>query len=260
MKHIPLSALGLALVFIYSLPMMASADEHNAQTDQHESGLQAPTTEFVMPELVGFDSIRDQASYALGMDFAYSLRGLKADLNKELLIEAITTIMNDQEARLPNNLVWKSIQAYHYELDQLKRAKRELLGQKNLAEGLAFLEANRNKENVIETSSGLQYIVIEQGEGNSPIHHDRVKVHFHTTLLDGTEIDNSRKQGDDPVILSADTVMAGWSEALQLMRPGAKWKLFIPHELAYGESGAGELIGPNAVIIMELELVDFAGK
>ncbi len=241
----------LIMFTIFYVPYVLAADE----AARPEAGFSSPESEFELPELVGFDTIRDQASYALGLDIGQSLKNMKGNLNAELLVEAILAKLHDEESRLPDHLIWKSINAYHYELDQIRKAERQSLGEKNLAEGRSFLKENRTREGVKSTGSGLQYEVLEAGEGDSPGPNERILVHFRSMLLDGTEIDNSRKRGDEPVTLSANTVIAGWSEALQLMKPGAKWKLYIPPELAYGEGGAGDLIGPHAVIVMELELI-----
>lgn len=127
-------------------------------------------------------------------------------------------------------------------------------GEANLAASEAFLAENATREGVVVTESGLQYEVIEAGEGASPNAEDTVEVHYRGTLVDGTEFDSSYKRGET-VSFGVSQVIAGWTEALQLMSPGAKWKLFIPADLAYGPGGAGNLIGPNAALVFEVELV-----
>lgn len=125
---------------------------------------------------------------------------------------------------------------------------------KNLAEGKAFLEENGKKEGVKTLPSGLQYKVIQEGSGKMPAASDTVTVHYRGTLIDGAEFDSSYKRGK-PATFRADRVIAGWKEALQLMKPGAKWQLFIPGPLAYGERGAGAKIPPNSTLIFEVELI-----
>ncbi len=125
---------------------------------------------------------------------------------------------------------------------------------KNLTEGEAFLAANKAKEGVKTLESGLQYKVLTPGEGKSPKATDKVTVHYRGTLLDGTEFDSSHKRGE-PAVFQVDQVIPGWTEALKLMKPGAKWELYIPAKLAYGERGAGQKIAPNATLVFEVELL-----
>jgi len=124
----------------------------------------------------------------------------------------------------------------------------------NLKESKAFLAENKEKEGVVTLASGLQYKVLKEGTGPLPQATDKVKTHYVGTLINGTEFDSSVKRGE-PITFSVNGVIPGWTEALQLMKVGAKWKLFIPPELGYGENGAGNLIGPNAALIFEVELI-----
>jgi FKBP-type peptidyl-prolyl cis-trans isomerase FklB len=126
---------------------------------------------------------------------------------------------------------------------------------KNLEEGLMFLADNIQNEGVIETETGLQYKIIKEGYGDSPSIEDEVKCHYHGTLLDGTVFDSSVERRQ-PAIFPVGGVIQGWAEALQIMPVGAKWRLFIPPDLAYGEEGAGGLIAPNATLIFEVELLE----
>ncbi|MFQ5448203.1 MAG: FKBP-type peptidyl-prolyl cis-trans isomerase, partial [Saprospiraceae bacterium] len=132
--------------------------------------------------------------------------------------------------------------------------KKEMQKQKNLEEGRAFLEANKKREGVHVTESGLQYEILKEGSGPTPKAEDKVRVHYHGTLIDGTVFDSSVERGE-PITFPVTGVIKGWVEALQMMQAGAKWKLFIPSNLAYGERGAGAQIGPNAVLIFEVELL-----
>ncbi|MDH5385717.1 MAG: FKBP-type peptidyl-prolyl cis-trans isomerase, partial [Candidatus Aminicenantes bacterium] len=126
--------------------------------------------------------------------------------------------------------------------------------EKNLAEGQSFLEENGKKEGVITLQSGLQYKVLSEGSGKSPQKGDAVTVHYRGTLLNGTEFDSSYSRGQ-PQSFRVDGVIAGWTEALQLMKEGAKWQLFIPSVLAYGERGVPQRIPPNSTLIFEIELI-----
>jgi FKBP-type peptidyl-prolyl cis-trans isomerase FklB len=132
-------------------------------------------------------------------------------------------------------------------------------GEKNKKEGEAFLAENQKKEGVKTLPSGLEYKVIQAGTGNSPKLSDEVTVHYRGTLIDGTEFDSSYRRGK-PENLPVNGVIPGWTEALQLMQVGAKWQLFVPPSLAYGERGAGRDIGPNATLIFEIELISIQEK
>ena len=134
---------------------------------------------------------------------------------------------------------------------------RESQGETNTVEGAAFLEANKMQDGVMTTASGLQYMVIEKGDGPKPSASDRVTVHYRGTLIDGSEFDSSYSRGQ-PATFPVSGVIPGWVEGLQLMNVGGKYKFFIPSELAYGERGAGQRIGPNAVLIFEVELLEIA--
>ena len=155
----------------------------------------------------------------------------------------------------------EEIRAEMVAFQEKMRAKQEegkvVVAEKNEKEGAEFLKINSEKEGIMVTSTGLQYEVIEAGDGDSPSAEDIVEVHYRGTLLDGTEFDSSYAR-NQTVDFGVTQVIAGWTEALQLMSTGAKWKLFIPSDLAYGPGGAGGVIGPNATLIFEVELISIA--
>jgi FKBP-type peptidyl-prolyl cis-trans isomerase len=138
------------------------------------------------------------------------------------------------------------------------QAKHKAAGDKNLKEGDDFLTANGKKEGVKTLPSGLQYKVIKSGTGRSPKATDTVKVHYNGTLTDGTVFDSSVQRGE-PATFPVNQVIPGWTEALQLMKEGDKWQLYIPSKLAYGEQGAGGKIGPNSALIFDVELLSIEG-
>jgi len=140
-------------------------------------------------------------------------------------------------------------------LQEFMMAQNEEESQKNLEEGLLFLSENINNDGVIETESGLQYQVIKDGSGEFPSIDDEVKCHYHGVLLSGKVFDSSVDR-QQPAVFPVNGVIAGWTEALQKMSVGSKWKLFIPSYLAYGEQGAGGLIGPNTTLIFDVELLE----
>ena len=131
---------------------------------------------------------------------------------------------------------------------------KEQLAEENLSQGEAFLDENGKREGVITLPSGLQYEVMRDGNGDMPAATDTVVTHYRGTLIDGKEFDSSHRRGE-PARFPVNRVIAGWTEALQLMKVGSKWKLFIPSSLAYGERGAGRAVGPNATLIFEVELL-----
>ena len=145
------------------------------------------------------------------------------------------------------------------EADQIVReyfsSAGEKQGQTNLEEGNAFLEENKERAEVKVTESGMQYEILQEGNGPVPGADDRVRVHYHGTLIDGTVFDSSVDRGE-PAVFGVTQVIPGWTEALQLMPVGSKWKIYLPSELAYGERGAGGDIGPNETLIFEVELLE----
>jgi FKBP-type peptidyl-prolyl cis-trans isomerase FklB len=187
-------------------------------------------------------------SYALGMSIAGNLiqTGVKT-VNPELFLNGFkdvfkggTTLIHPEEA---NNILEEFI-------SNLNRNK----GAGNLEEGLKFLAENRKKQGVVELPSGLQFMVLKEGDGQIPTAADKVKCHYHGTLIDGTVFDSSVERGQ-PAVFPVNGVIQGWVEALQLMSTGSKWRLFIPSELAYGSNGAGGVIGPNSTLIFDVELL-----
>ena len=151
-----------------------------------------------------------------------------------------------------------TIAAFEKEIKAKQEARMKQAAEKNKKEGETYLTENKKKEGIIALPSGLQYKVIKKGSGKKPKPSDTVTTHYKGTLIDGTEFDSSYKRGQ-PVSFQVGGVIAGWTEALQLMEEGAKWQLFIPSQLAYGERGAGP-IGPNATLIFEVELISIQEK
>ncbi len=170
------------------------------------------------------------------------------NVNLEAMAAAFRTAALGEEAQISVEEADKIIRSY-FEAEGAKQ------GQLNLEEGNAFLEENLKREDVKSTESGLQYIVLKEGDGPKPDAGDKVRVHYHGTLIDGTVFDSSVERGE-PAVFGVNQVIPGWTEALQLMSVGSKWKIFVPADLAYGERGAGGDIGPNSVLIFEVELLE----
>ena len=205
------------------------------------------------PEKVKLENDIDSVSYSFGLMVAKNLLLQDIDnVNFDAFKLGFYHMMAGKKEKISLEDAHITIQSY---IDGMRKEE----ARNNLEEGKKFLEENRNEPGVVELSSGLQYKVIESGDGKSPKANDIVKVHYHGTLLDGTVFDSSVERGK-PAILNVGGVIKGWQEALKLMRTGSKWTLYIPPELAYGESGAGEDIGPNSTLIFEVELLEIMEK
>ena len=196
-----------------------------------------------------------KASYAIGMKFG---EGMGRDLKDELDIDAFYQGFDDGFAGNESKMTQEEMVAAMNALQARKMEEQQQAQSKALEEnkvaGDKFLEENKAREGVVVTESGLLYEVITQGEGESPDENDKVNVHYHGTLPDGTVFDSSVDRGE-PITFPVNGVIKGWTEALQLMKVGDKWKLFIPSDLAYGARGAGPKIGPNQALVFEVELL-----
>nr|WP_052643468.1 FKBP-type peptidyl-prolyl cis-trans isomerase [Syntrophotalea carbinolica] len=200
----------------------------------------------------------EKLGYVLGADVGKSYKTFKeneVNFDEEAFFKGFTDGMNDSELLLTADEI-KAVQVEA--ITKLKKnleLKKASEAEKNLKEGAQFLVENSEKEGVVVTKSGLQYQVLTKGDGPVPVATDTVKVHYVGKLLDGTEFDSSYTRGK-PAEFRVGGVIKGWSEALQMMPTGSKWKLFIPSELAYGARGAGQKIGPNATLVFEVELLE----
>lgn len=192
----------------------------------------------------------DSASYALGVNVASQVRGQGFDeMNFDALIKGMKDVYAAEGLMITEVEAQGVLQAFF--MGAMERQK-----EKNLKEGLAFLEENKKKNGVNVTASGLQYKVLKNANGPKPTAEDKVKVHYHGTLIDGTVFDSSVERGE-PIDFPLNGVIKGWTEGLQLMSVGSKFQFYIPSELAYGENPRpGGPIGPNMVLIFDVELID----
>lgn len=232
----------------------------NAQ-DQNSTPPPQPKTDFSKI----FKNDTEKTSYAIGMSWA---GGLKARLKSQDLpfdpdamikgfsdtMSSGTPLITDEQVKEILNELNKQIRAKMDEKRKQQAEEMRVKGEKNKSEGAAFLDANKSQPGVVTLPSGLQYKVLVEGGGASPKSSDSVTVNYRGTLIDGTEFDSSAKRGPFTTKVSGG-IIKGWTEALQLMKPGAKWQLFIPPDLAYGSNPAGPLIAPNATLIFEIELL-----
>jgi FKBP-type peptidyl-prolyl cis-trans isomerase FklB len=197
---------------------------------------------------------KQKTSYAIGEDVASTLKDRDIDLDPKALAAGISDTLAGKPA-LNQQEVDDTLSKLRQELTARAEAKSKGEGEKNLKAGKAFLAANAKKDGVITTATGLQYKVLKSGTGASPQKTDTVKVHYHGTLIDGTVFDSSVQRGE-PITFPVSGVIPGWTEALQLMKVGDKWQLFIPSNLAYGEqSPPDSKIGPNSTLLFEVELL-----
>jgi len=200
------------------------------------------------------DNPKDRISYTIGINIGQDFVTQKMDINADVLLLGIKDTMAGKEARLTEEEMMAEIQKFQEAMQAKLVADAQQAAEKNKLAGETFLAENAKLEGIVVTASGLQYKVLEAGEGNSPGPADVATVHYRGTLVDGTQFDSSYDRGE-PATFPVGGVIPGWTEALQLMKPGAKWQIFIPSQLAYGERGAGQAIGPNAALIFDVELV-----
>ena len=199
-------------------------------------------------------SKNDSVSYALGVligeNNKQQMKGAPGadQLNKDILVAAFEKAFRGDSVQIKPENANAAVQAFFAEVSKVE-------AEKNLKEGEDFLAANKSKDGIVTLPSGLQYEIIKAGTGAKPTAEDQVKCHYHGTTIDGKVFDSSVDRGE-PAVFPVNRVIPGWTEALQLMPIGSKWKLFIPAALAYGERGAGQDIKPNSTLIFEVELLE----
>lgn len=201
------------------------------------------------------ETVKDKASYAIGTSIGSSITRDDMDLNLELVFQGIRDVVEDKPRRLTDEQLQAAMATFEEELQKRRQARSAAAADVNAREGKAFLTENTKKPGVVTLPSGLQYKVLKQGTGATPTAQDTVKTHYRGRLIDGTEFDSSYSRGE-PATFPVGRVIPGWTEALQKMKVGDKWELYIPSNLAYGPRGTGADIGPNATLIFEIELLD----
>jgi len=199
-------------------------------------------------------SNKDSVSYIIGTNLANSLMDIKNEINLNMLISGLEDKFHEKPLLVTEEESQTIMSDFMAKIRNKQNEQNKLLAKKNLEQGNKFFKDNENQEGVVTTKSGLQYVILKQGDGPIPVKTDKVKTHYRGSTLDGAEFDSSYKRGT-PATFPVTGVIKGWTEALLSMKVGSKYKLFIPSELAYGERGAGKLIGPNAALIFEIELL-----
>lgn len=200
------------------------------------------------------DSLEKRASYAIGMNMAQGMKSQDVPIDLDLLIQGLQDAFAGEDTRLSPEEMQQALQQFQQMMVQQQQEARAAQGESNKQEAETFFAENKEKEGVVTTDSGLQYLVMEEGDGPKPTTEDRVTVHYKGTLLDGTEFDSSYNRGQ-PATFPVNGVIPGWQEAIPLMSVGSKYKLWIPPELAYGAQGQGPVIGPNQALVFEVELL-----
>jgi len=242
-KKIVLSTLAIALTAV----TMTGCNE--------DKTTKAATTQPAAVTTSTLSSEKEKIGYALGLQIGSQLSKTKDGLDAKALIAGLNDALQEKKPKMSQEEVGAALQSFQ-KFAQAKAAEMmNDMATKNLAEGEAFLAANKTKEGVITLPSGLQYKVITAGTGAIPTAQDTVVTNYKGTLINGKTFDSSYERGE-PATFPVSGVIAGWTEALQKMPVGSKWKLFIPAKLAYGERGAGQMIAPNATLIFDIELLE----
>ena len=247
----------LALLTASSLFIAACGSDSDQASKPDTSAEQ--TTETTTPVAAETDpalaSLEQKLSYIVGLNMAGQFKRDGIELDPVAFTLAVSDIQSGQESRLSPEEVQQTVATMQQIVQDKHLQARQEQSAKNKAEGLAYLEANATKEGVVVTESGLQYKEVVAGEGAIPTSEQKVVVHYKGTLVDGTQFDSSYDRGE-PIEFAVTGVISGWTEALQLMNVGDKFELAIPSDLAYGQRGSGQLIGPDATLLFTVELIE----
>ncbi len=205
-------------------------------------------TSFSVFAATELETKKQKLSYAMGTFFALSVAHIELDV--PAFIQAVEDVLTRSEPEISMEEMQNIVEKYREEYTENRKDTME----KNKKAGETFLAKNKKKEGVIESPTGLQYRIIEEGDGEKPAVQDSVTIHYEGRLIDGTVFDSSYDRGE-PVTLSLAQVIKGWQEAVTMMKTGSKWQVFIPSELAYGQKSQGKIIGSNSVLIFDIELI-----
>jgi FKBP-type peptidyl-prolyl cis-trans isomerase len=250
-------AVAIALGLILS-PLAFAADETQAPKKEPAPKEEKAAKDEKAPKEASapagdLKTFSQRLSYAMGVEIAGSLKELKKDIDLDTFLRGFKDGLAGNKSLLTEEQTEATKKEFIAKMQAERAEKNKVAGEKNLKEGAAYLAENAKKKGIVTTKSGLQYEVLKEGAGAVPKASDTVKVQYRGTLVDGTEFDSSYKR-NEPATFPVTGVIPGWTEGLQLMKVGGKYRLAIPAELAYKENGPGP-IGPNAVLLFEVELV-----
>jgi FKBP-type peptidyl-prolyl cis-trans isomerase FklB len=232
----------------------AKTPPQGATSETEPAGEQSQSAQPAAPAIT-----KQQESYALGMNIAHRLKDQPVDLDLDALVQGFKDELTGGKMQLTDEEATAALKQLSDEAQANAKKKEQEAAEANMKEGEAFLTANKTKEGVVVLPSGLQYKIETQGTGPKPMASDTVVCNYRGTFINGTEFDSSYKRGQ-PATFPVGGVIKGWTEALQLMPVGSKWQLVIPPDLAYGPRGAGGVIGPDATLVFEVELLSIKGK
>lgn len=241
----------LACAFALSACGNQSSDTSANDTSSDSSGSEATASSDSNGQFANDNAKR---SYALGMDIGNSLKDLPIKIDLDQLNQGVKDMVSGAKPKLTDEQLKTVMQNVVTDMEAAQKDKQEKQSKANLDKGEKFLSENKTKDGVKTLDDGLQYKIVTEGKGDSPDANDSVTVDYTGTLIDGTVFDSSEKRGK-PVTFPVNAVIPGWTEALQMMKPGGEYKLFIPPALAYGERGAGSQIGPNETLIFNVKLI-----
>jgi len=244
----------ILLAVIMILVAAVSSQAYAQKKEKKKKG----KNEEVVATKPAFTNNNDTVSYIIGTDIAHKFAESQLGLNKEMVFKGFSDAEAKADTIFTEEQIGKIMMAWQQEMSAKKTAAADQENAKNVKIGEEFLASNKLKEGVIVTASGLQYKVIAPGEGESPDDNDMVSVHYTGTLIDGTVFDSSRERGE-PIEFPVNGVIPGWTEALKLMKPGARYMLYIPANLAYGDKKTGPIPG-GSTLIFDVELLEFEKK
>jgi FKBP-type peptidyl-prolyl cis-trans isomerase FklB len=245
-----------ALPLIVVIALALSSFARGAEPEKKPMQTPSPSPAAAPDQPIGpLKTQKDKVSYSIGLDIGTTLKRQLIDVDPELLQNGLKDGLGGKKPLMTDEQVKETMATFQKEMMAKQAAAKKEQGEKNETQGKKFLEENKKKEGWKTTASGLQYKVLKEGKGAAPKETDTVKVNYRGTTIDGTEFDSSYKRGQ-PATFPVNRVIKGWTEALQLMKPGAKYQLAIPSDLAYGERGAGSDIGPNSTLLFDVELLE----
>lgn len=251
MKNVSGKKISAIAIFVFTFLVTACEPQGSKSTEDKTADASG----------IAFETEDQKISYIIGMNMGDNLNKQDLTLHPELVAQGIKDVLSGAELKISQEEIATTMQSFQKKIMEKRQqemaaqeAERSAQSEKNKQEGETFLTTNAEVEGVVTTESGLQYKVVNEGNGTKPQANDTVTVHYRGTLIDGTEFDSSYTRGQ-PATFAVNAVIPGWVEALQLMSEGAKWELYIPSDLAYGPGGTGGAIGPNATLIFEVELL-----